>query len=101
MTANTRKPVWDAFTNQASLLFVVDLPGVPRDAVQLEIDGDALLVRGDAPAPEGVEAAPTRFATKIPLPPVADTSDVRAEWVEGTLRVHVGRAPTSRSVAIA
>lgn len=106
-TANTemalRSPRVDLFENERELLVVADVPGVPRDALSIELVGDVLVLAGDVPAlGEGTDAlAPYRFERKIRLGPAVDAQAVRAEHADGVVRVYVGRTVASRKIAIA
>ena len=88
-TANTemalRSPRVDLFENERELLVVADVPGVPRDALSIELVGDVLVLAGDVPAlGEGTDAlAPYRFERKIRL--VANVTGEEARAVRFSL----------------
>jgi HSP20 family protein len=93
----------------------VDLPGVPRAAVQVSVVGSALDIVGERPAPAidgqggGRTAARTRwservggsFRRSVPLPGDADLGEVHASLRDGVLEVRLGRRTgAGRSIQI-
>ncbi|MBS2531510.1 Hsp20/alpha crystallin family protein [Catenulispora sp. NF23] len=81
----------------------VELPGIPRDRVFVEVEGHQLCVRGDleegaAGANSYLAARAGSFAFRTTLPADADREDVRADLADGVLTVTVPRSgPTSRT----
>ena len=80
----------------------VELPGIPRDRVVVEVEGHQLCVRGDldeaAAGTSGYLGLRSgSFAYRTSIPADADREDVRADLVDGVLTVSVSRAgQTSR-----
>ena len=51
-------PAVDVFEDASGITLLADMPGVPKDQLELKIEGDALLIEGGVQAltPEGLEA---------------------------------------------
>jgi HSP20 family protein len=94
----------------------VDLPGVPRGAVQVNVAGSSLEIVGERPAP-AIESRPGAgmgqarprwservggsFRRTVPLPGDADGSEVRASLRDGVLEVRLARRTgAARNVSI-
>lgn len=52
------QPAVDTFRDAGGITLLADLPGVPRDQLELKIEGETLLIEGRVlpPTPEGLEA---------------------------------------------
>ena len=102
-----------AWLSSQEAIVVVELPGVPRDAVQLTVTGQALEVQGVRPARRSGASASARapwselvsgpFYRRIPLPPQANADGLQAEMHDGLLEVRIPlQAPSAaRAVPIA
>ena len=72
-----------------------DLPGVGADAVEIEVEAEALVLRGerktDATVPREsylrVERPHGKFSIQVTLPPSVDRSAIRASARDGVLEV--------------
>ncbi len=106
-------PAWapplEVTEHQAEVRFEIDLPAVPRDAVEISVLGDCLVVRGrrGAPAPGAAvrysERAPGAFQRVVPLPPRARHEGIQAALRDGVLTVTVptdGPGGAARAVEI-
>jgi HSP20 family molecular chaperone IbpA len=79
---------------------LVDVPGVPRDRLELSVDDRTLHIRGTRPAPwhEGeppyaCESPFGSFARAFALPERVEPGQITARLDVGTLRVRIARAP--------
>ncbi|MGH9132484.1 MAG: Hsp20/alpha crystallin family protein, partial [Ilumatobacteraceae bacterium] len=89
-----RVPAVDASWTDAELALTVDLPGVPAEAVSVNVAGRALTLRVDTEA--------WQWERTVQLGPSVDPDKVIARHVDGRLTVTVGAvdAPEARSIAI-
>lgn len=102
------RPASDVVETAEAYVAELDLPGVPREAVQVEVQGRMVEVRGERPAPaaEGparTGARPTgAFAWRLRLPLAVDTDAVSATHVDGVLTLRVPKRPeaTARRVEV-
>src|SRR5690606_16907458 len=102
-------PPLSAWEARDEYLLRLDVPGVPREAIDMMTRGRALLVRGARPDPETIHApvvARARepqhgtFSRVVLLPDDAALDRIRATIDNGCLEVRVPRVADARSVAI-
>lgn len=92
----TLQPNVDVLEDASGLTLLVDLPGVPKDAIELKLEGDALSISGDiaAPAYDGVqpiyaEVAAGRYRRAFTLSRELDASRIEASGKDGVLRLRI------------
>ena len=102
------RPPVDIYENQDGLLLVVDLPGVPNDAIKIELDKDTLTIVGrrPLPMPEGarVLAGPASawdYRRQFTVPSQVDPDRIKADLKNGVLEVHLPRHERSKPRRIA
>lgn len=94
------QPGMDVYESAAGVLVQVELPGISKDDMGLEIEGRTLCIHGERrmgkEAGDGVfhilERAHGPFVRKVELPEGLDLSAVRAVLRDGVLSVSVPRA---------
>jgi HSP20 family protein len=87
--------VWEA---EKELVFCLDLPGVTRDAVTVQIEGNLLTVSGERPMPS-YDGARLRWSERplgafrrvVQLPPVARNAAPTAQVRDGLLEIRIPR----------
>lgn len=92
-------PVVDLMSDERGLVVLVDLPGVARDDVEVQVERGALVISGTKQMDEGDEnpvvlrreRAYGTFSRTIPLPDEADLSQVTAKLRHGELEVRIPR----------
>jgi HSP20 family molecular chaperone IbpA len=95
-------PRVDAWSDDEGERLLVDLPGVPRENLEIVIDGTTLTVSGTAVAPTiagravHTEWRPVRYVRRFELPPRADAQAVRARLEAGVLHIAVPRSALTR-----
>jgi HSP20 family protein len=96
--ADTRAvlPRVDVFEDESGITLLADLPGVPRDQLELKVEGDTLLVEGTVrpQTPEGLEAvyAEVRvpcFRRSFTLSRELDTQQIDANLKDGVLTLRI------------
>lgn len=102
------RPAVDFYENQDELLLVVDLPGVPNDAIKIELDKDTLTIVGrrQLGVPEGarVLAGPASawdYRRQFTVPSQIDPDRINAELKNGVLEVHLPRHERTKPRRIA
>ena len=94
----TLAPPTDFVAAAGGFHIALDLPGVSRESLQVQVEHGALVVTGDKAAPETEGTRVLRrersygpFARTIALPDEADLSQVTAKLKDGELHIIGGR----------
>lgn len=88
-------PPSDVIERDGEFLILIDLPGIDRNALDVSIADDRLVVRGERAGEEGTSERrgnrPSgRFLAKFgPLPSTVDQTQVGAEYRDGVLRLRL------------
>lgn len=89
-------PAVDVFEDASGIALLADLPGVPREQLELKIEGDTLLIEGGVqqPTPEGLEAVYAevrvpRYRRSFTLSRDLDTSRIDAHLKDGVLTLRI------------
>ena len=89
-------PAVDVFEDASGITLLADLPGVPKDQLELKIEGDALLIEGGVQAltPQGLEAVYAevrvpRYRRSFTLSRELDTARIEANLKDGVLTLRI------------
>lgn len=92
-------PPVDVIEDSTGITLYADLPGVPKEALQLRVDGDQLQIEAETrlALPEGmtpthVEVGLSRYRRAFTLSKELDADKVAAELSQGVLRVRIPKA---------
>lgn len=92
----TVQPAVDVFEDESGITLLADMPGVPRERLELRVDGDALLIEGSVqPAtPEGLEAVYAelripRYRRSFTLSRELDSAKIDASIKDGVLTLRI------------
>ena len=92
----TMIPRVDVFEDDAGITLLADLPGVPKDRLELKVEADTLLIEGQVvpSTPEGLEAVYAevrvpRYRRTFTLSRELDTSKVNASLKDGVLTLRI------------
>ena len=92
-------PPVDVIEDATGITLYADLPGVPKDKLSVEVDGETLTIEGQMglALPEGMEATHAevsvpRFRRVFTLSKELDTGKLQAELKNGVLRLHIQKA---------
>ncbi|MEO7245090.1 MAG: Hsp20/alpha crystallin family protein [Rubrivivax sp.] len=95
----TLLPPVDVVEDSTGITLYADLPGVPKDRLQLRVDGDQLSIEGELqlalPAgmePTHAEVGLSHYRRAFTLSKELDAEKVSAEFAHGVLRVRVPKA---------
>jgi len=90
------RPAVDIYEDGHELTLKADLPGVSRERLQVQVDGNNLAIEGQAAIdmPEGMEALhadvyTTRFRRSFTLSTELDTGNIVAEMKDGVLTLRL------------
>ena len=89
-------PRVDVLEDESGITLLADLPGVPREQLELKVEGDTLLIEGTvaAFAPEGLEAVYAevrlpRYRRAFTLSRELDSSAIQAQLRDGVLNLRI------------
>ena len=89
-------PPLDVSETEQEIVLALDLPGVPQDTIEVEVDEGSLTVSGSRERRAGdderfyrVERRFGAFARSVPLPPGIDQAGIKADARDGVLEVRV------------
>lgn len=92
-------PPVDVIEDAEGLTLWADLPGVPKDKLDLRIEADTLTIEGELvlDLPEGMEASHAevslpRYRRLFTLSKELDTGKVSAEFHQGVLKLRIPKA---------
>ena len=89
-------PAVDVFEDGSGITLLADMPGVPKDQLELKIEGDSLLIDGGVQAltPDGLEAIYAevrvpRYRRSFTLSRELDTARIEANLKDGVLKLRI------------
>ena len=89
-------PAVDVFEDAGGITLLADMPGVPKEQLELKIEGDALLIEGGVQplTPEGLEAVYAevrvpRYRRSFTLSRELDTARIEANLKDGVLTLRI------------
>ena len=101
-------PPVDVIEDSTGITLYADLPGVPKDRLQLRVEGDQLSIEAETvlPLPQGMEATHaevglSRYRRSFTLSKELDADKVNAELSQGVLRVRIPKAEHAQPRRIA
>lgn len=97
-------PLVDIAEDDKEYLLKVELPEVNKDDVKVTVEGDTLTISGERKAEKEekgrkfhrVERYYGRFERSFTIPDDADADNVKAEFKDGVLRVHLPKSEKAR-----
>ncbi len=109
-----RQPSWnpavDILETSDAYVLLLELPGVGRDNINVELHGDRLIVFGERRFAPGVEDAAYHiiesrhgtFERQFKLPPDVDVDEVKAQYHDGVLHLRFAKtkARAERNVSV-
>ena len=101
-------PAADVYDTEGEYVIAIDLPGVDRSAVDIELDDEKLVIRGSRSlaqrAPDGAETKSTRphgrFRRSFTLPSDVAEDGIQAEYKDGVLQVRLPKRGEPRGQRI-
>lgn len=89
-------PAVDVFEDASGITLLADMPGVPKEQLELKVEGDALLIEGGVQArtPDGLEAIYAevrvpRYRRSFSLSRELDTTRIEANLKDGVLNLRI------------
>lgn len=101
-------PATDIFETGDALKIVMEVPGVPKEAIDVKLENDVLSVEGRIRATnyEGLEPLYTeypvgQFARSFTLPEQVDQHNITAQLTDGVLTLTLNKRPETKPRRIA
>jgi HSP20 family protein len=98
------RPGADIYETAETVEIRLDMPGVPRDGIQVTLEGDDLLVEGTMPEPVGEPAGrsrlPRRYQRLFTLSDVVSREGIRARIRDGVLELTLPKSERVRPRSI-
>jgi HSP20 family protein len=101
-------PPVDVIEDASGITLYADLPGVPKDKLQLRVEGDQLSLEGELALalpqgmqPQHAEVRLARYRRAFTLSKELDADKVSAEFTQGLLRVRIPKAAHAQPRKIA
>lgn len=95
----TLLPPVDVIEDKSGITLLADLPGVPRDKLNLQLESDSLIIEGEVAleTPEGMESSHAevrlpRYRRVFTLSKELDGEKVAAELKNGVLKLRIPKA---------
>ena len=89
-------PAVDVFEDTSGITLLADMPGVPKDLLELKVEGDSLLIEGGVQprTPDGLEAVYAevripRYRRSFTLSRELDTTRIEANLKDGVLSLRI------------
>jgi HSP20 family protein len=90
-------PAADVHENESEYAVAVDIPGIDRATLDISIDDNRLSIRGTRPGPDAtqhrVECPRGKFLRTFSVPASVNQNDIKAEYKDGVLQVHLPKRP--------
>jgi HSP20 family protein len=99
-------PAADVYENEGAYTIAVDLPGIDRATLDISVDDNRLTIRGKRAGQETTrhrgECPSGKFLRTFSVPASIDQNDIRADYKDGVLQVHLPKRsePKAQRVAI-
>jgi HSP20 family molecular chaperone IbpA len=92
-------PPVDVIEDSTGITLYADLPGVPKDRLDVQVEADSLVIEGEVSlvTPQGLEASHAevslpRYRRVFTLSKELDASKVSADLTQGVLRLRIPKA---------
>jgi HSP20 family molecular chaperone IbpA len=96
-------PRVDVLEDEAGITLLADLPGVPKDGLEIKVEGDTLLIDGNVatPTPQGLrsvyaEVRIPRYRRAFTLSRELDPGRIEANMKDGVLKLRIPKQEHAR-----
>ena len=97
-------PAADIYETETGFLIALDLPGIKRDALEIDIDDNRLLVKGTRAVSEEKarrsERPRGKFLRSFSLPVSVDQGKIGAEYKDGVLQIRLPKRAEQKAQKI-
>jgi HSP20 family protein len=97
-------PAADIYDTETGYLIALDVPGIRRDALQIDIDDNRLIVKGTRVVEEKGsrrnERPRGRFVRSFTVPASVDQSNIGADYKDGVLQIRLPKRAEQKAQKI-
>jgi len=102
-------PDWDVMNGKEEVVVVMEVPGISKDRIKVEVEEGRLVISGERPMDEKMEKAESirirerefgSFKRRVRLPEGCDISKISAKCDNGILEVHVPKSTVESGVRV-
>lgn len=97
-------PAADIYETESGYLIALDLPGIKRDAVEIDIDDNRLLIKGTRVVDESKtrrsERPRGKFVRSFTVPVSVDQNKIDADYKDGVLQVRLPKRTEQKAQKI-
>ncbi|HEX5873934.1 MAG TPA: Hsp20/alpha crystallin family protein [Pyrinomonadaceae bacterium] len=97
-------PAADIYETESGYLIAMDLPGIDRQTLQIDVDENRLLVKGtraiDEPKQHRVERPRGKFLRTFTVPASVEQGKIAAEYKDGVLQIRLPKRTEQKSKKI-
>jgi HSP20 family protein len=97
-------PAADIYETESGYLIAMDLPGIDRQALEIDVDDNRLMVRGTRPISEAKQHRSERprgkFLRTFSVPGSVDQGKIGAEYKDGVLQIRLPKRSEQKSKKI-
>ncbi len=94
-------PAADVYENEAEYTVAVDVPGIDRATLEIDVDDDRLTIKGKRASEETTlhrgECPRGKFLRTFSVPASVDQSVIRADYKDGVLQIHLPKRPERKA----
>ena len=97
-------PAADIYDSESGFVIALDLPGINRDALEIDVDDNRLIVKGTRNVEESThrsERPRGKFLRTFSIPSSVDQSGIGAEYKDGVLQIRLPRRQEQKAQKIA
>ena len=97
-------PAADIYETESGYLIAMDLPGINRQALEIDVDENRLLVKGtraiDEPKQHRAERPRGKFLRTFSVPASVEQGKIAAEYKDGVLQIRLPKRTEQKSKKI-
>lgn len=97
-------PASDIYESESGFLIAMDLPGIDREALEIDIDDNRLMVKGtrviDASKQHRTERPRGKFLRTFSVPGSVDQGKIGAEYKDGVLQIRLPKRSEQKTKRI-
>jgi HSP20 family protein len=97
-------PPADIYETESGYTIAIDLPGIARDAVEIDVDENRLMVKGNRvvePTGQRAERPRGKFLRSFSIPGSVDLGRIGADYKDGVLQIRLPKRKEQKAQKIA